>query len=63
MNNLYQELNKNNIVAQFEQFKKNFTGDPRAEVQKLLDSGRMSQDNYARLSQQATTLMTLLGIK
>lgn len=60
MNNLYQELNKSNIVAQFEQFKKSFTGDPKQEVQKLLDSGRMSQENFNRLSAIATQLQSML---
>ena len=60
MNNLYQELNKNNIIAQFEQFKKSFNGNPREEVQKLLDSGRMTQEQYNRLSQIATQLQSLL---
>lgn len=60
MNNLYQELNKNNIVAQFEQFKKSFNGNPREEVQKLLDSGRMSQQTFDRLSAIATQLQALL---
>jgi len=60
MNNLYQELNKNSIIAQFEQFKKNFSGDPKQEVQKLLDSGRMSQQTFDRLSAIATQLQSML---
>ena len=61
MNNLYQMLNGNNIIAQFEQFRRTFTGNPQEEVQKLLDSGRLSQDQFNRLSQQATQLQQLLG--
>lgn len=60
MNNLYQELNKNNIFVQFEQFKKNFKGDPREEVQRLLNSGQMSQEMFNRLSQTATQLQSML---
>ena len=60
MNNLYQELNKNNLFAQFEQFRKGFTGNPREEVQKLLDSGRMDQQTFNRLSQIATQLQSML---
>lgn len=59
MNNLYQELNKNNMIAQFEQFKRNFNGDPKQEVQKLLDSGQMSQETFNRLSQMATQLQSM----
>lgn len=60
MNNLYQELNKNNLIAQFEQFRKGFTGNPKEEVQKLLDSGKLSQQTFDRLSAIATQLQSLL---
>ena len=63
MNNLYQELNKNNLISQFEQFRKSFTGDPQEEVQKLLDSGKLSQEQFDRLAKQATQLQQILGIK
>ena len=61
MNNLYRELNSNNMLAQFEKFKASFQGDPRQEVQKLLDSGRMSQETFNKLSQQASQLQRLFG--
>lgn len=61
MNKLYEQLNGNNIFAQFEQFRKSFSGDPKAEVQKLLDSGRMSQEDFNRLSEQATRLQKMFG--
>lgn len=32
------------MVQQFQQFKANFHGDPKAEVEKLLQSGKLSQD-------------------
>lgn len=31
------------MMQQFMQFKQNFKGDPKAEVQKMLQSGRISQ--------------------
>ena len=31
------------MMQQFAQFKQNFEGDPKAEVQKMLQSGRISQ--------------------
>ena len=61
MNSVYQDLNKNNMMAQFEQFKKTFTGNPKEEVQKLLDSGQMSQQDFEKYSQMATQLQSLLG--
>ena len=56
MNKIYKALNGNNILSQFEQFKASFQGDPKEEVQKLLDSGQMSQQEFNRLSEQATKL-------
>lgn len=63
MNNLFNELNGNNMMAQFQQFRQTFQGDPRKEVQRLLDSGQMSQEMFNRLSQQATQLQRLFGGK
>lgn len=63
MNSIYRQLNGNNILAQFEQFRSAFQGDPRAEVQKLLDSGQMSQETFNRLSEQATQLQRFIGYK
>ena len=60
-NPIYNALNKDSIISQFEQFKSAFTGDPKEEVQKLLDSGRMSQEEYNYLSKQATELMKIIG--
>lgn len=31
------------MMQQFQQFRQNFQGDPKQEVQKLLQSGKMSQ--------------------
>lgn len=60
MNPLFAELNKGNMLSQFEQFKKSFTGDPKQEVQKLLDSGRLDQETFNRLSQMATQLQQMM---
>ena len=42
------------MMQQFQQFKANFQGDPQQEVQKLLQSGRMSQEQLNQLQQTAT---------
>ena len=49
MNLLYQEMNQNNIfqqVQQFQQFLQNFRGDPKQQVQQLLNSGKITQEQY-----------------
>ena len=43
----------NNFISQFNQFRQNFRGDPRRQVQQLLNSGRMSQEQFNQLKQMA----------
>lgn len=43
------------MMREFEAFKRDFRGDARQEVQRLLDSGQMTQEQYnqfARIAQQ-----------
>lgn len=61
MNPLFEQMNQNNIVAQFEKFKSSFTGNPRDIVQGMLNSGQMTQEQFNRLSEQATQLQKLLN--
>lgn len=49
-----------NMLGQFNQFKKNFSGDPRAQVQQLLDSGQMTQQQFNQLSQAATQFQNMM---
>lgn len=42
-----------NMVNAFKQFKQNFQGDPREQVQNLLNSGQMSQEQFNQLSNMA----------
>lgn len=48
------------IVAQINNFKANFNGDPRQKVQELLNSGQMTQAQFNQLSQQANQIMRML---
>lgn len=45
-----------NMMQQFEQFRSTFQGDPRQQVQQLLSTGRMTQDQFNRFSQMASEL-------
>ena len=49
-----------NLVNQLNQFRQSFSGDPRQQVQQLLNSGRMSQSQYNQLSQMATQIQNML---
>ena len=48
MNPLYNEMQNNNgnMLQRFQQFRQNFKGDPQQQVQQLLNSGRVSQQQY-----------------
>ena len=54
MNNPYNMFgNINNMIAQFNQFQSNFSGDPKQKVQDLLNSGQMSKEQFNKLSSMA----------
>lgn len=48
------------MMQQFNQFRQNFQGDPRKEVEKLLQSGKMSQQQLNQLQQAAQMFQSLL---
>lgn len=52
--------NMNNIVRQFQAFKQNFHGDPQFQVQQLLNSGRISQEQYNKAVQMANAMQKML---
>lgn len=54
--------NMANLVQQFKQFKQNFTGDPKTQVQQLLNSGQITQDQYNKAVQMANTMQHMLNI-
>lgn len=64
-NPLYQQqINQqpmNNIIQRFQQFKQTFSGDPRQQVQQLLNSGKVSQQQYNQAVQMANQLQRMLG--
>ena len=48
------------MMQQFMQFKQNFKGDPKAEVQKMLQSGKISQQQLNQVQQMAGQFQNLL---
>ena len=49
-----------NILAQFMQFAQNFKGDPQQQVQQMLNSGQITQqqyDNAVRMAQQIQQML------
>jgi hypothetical protein len=51
----------NNIIQQAQELKRTFTGNPRDEVQKLLNSGKMSQQQFNFYSQIAQQVVQAMG--
>ena len=55
MNNMMQ------MAQQFMQFKNTFKGNPQQQVQQLLNSGKVSQEQYNQAVQVAQQLQKFLG--
>lgn len=50
-----------NMVQQFRQFQQSFQGDPKAEVEKLVQSGKITQQQLNQLQQMAAQFRQLIG--
>lgn len=62
MNLLYNQFNpQNNVLQRFNQFRNQFKGDPRQQIQQMLNSGQISQAQYNQAVQQAQMLQRMLG--
>ena len=68
MNPLFKAFGNNNIpspfaeiIKQAREMQKTFKGNPRDEVQKLLNSGAMSQQTFNELSRQAEQIAQFMS--
>ena len=52
-----------NMIQSLNQFAQTFRGDPKQQVQQLLNSGRMSQEQFNQLSQMATQIQNMMNGK
>lgn len=62
-NPLFNQFNNDpyaSMMKQFNEFKQTFKGNPRDEVQRLLNSGQMSQEQYNNLQSMAQQLMRFM---
>lgn len=67
-NPLFQMMNGNQgpmqqMIQRFQQFQRTFKGDPRQQVQQLLNSGRVSQAQYDQAVKMAQQFQKMLGEK
>lgn len=51
------------MMQRFQQFRQMFQGDPRQQVQQLLNSGRVSQQTYNQAVEMARQLQQMMGGK
>ena len=52
-----------NMMTQLNQFRQTFQGNPKQQVQQLLNSGSMSQEQFNQLSQMATQIQHMMNNK
>ena len=50
------------IVQQFNEFKNNFHGDPKAELERLMSTGQISQADLNAAQAKAYQLAQMLGV-
>ena len=53
--------NPNDLIQQFVKFRNNFKGDPREQIQQMLNSGRISQQQYDQAVRMAQQFQKMLG--
>lgn len=51
------------MMQRFQQFRQQFQGDPRQQVQNLLNSGKVTQQQYNNAVQMAQQFQRMMGIK
>ena len=53
----------NGMMQKFMQFQQMFRGDPKQQVQQMLNSGKVSQAQYNQAVQMANQLQRMMGIR
>lgn len=56
-------MNNMDFMQRFDQFRQTITGDPRQQVQQLLNSGKVSQAQYNQAVQMAQQFQRMFGLK
>lgn len=51
-----------NFMKQFEEFRKNFSGNPQDQIQQMLNSGKISQQQYNAAVQKANMIKSIFGM-
>lgn len=67
-NSLFNQFGRQNnpleqLAQQAREFRRQFSGNPRQEVERLLQTGAMSQSDFNRYSQIAQQVVQMMGNK
>lgn len=54
--------NINAFMQGLQQFKKQFNGNPQQQIQQMLNSGKISQNQYDQAVKQANHIAQMLGV-
>lgn len=63
MNPLYEQMQTrqpNDFMARFQQFKNSFNGNPQQIVQQMLNSGKITQQQFNSAVQKANQIMKMM---
>ena len=53
----------NPVIQRFQQFRQMFTGNPQQQIQQMLNSGKITQEQYNQAVQTAQQMMKMMGGK
>lgn len=57
------QMQMNQMLQKFNQFRQMFKGDPQQQVQQMLNSGKISQAQYNQAVQMANQVAQMMGIR
>ena len=60
-NQMQQQANGNNLIQQFMRFRNGFSGNAQQQVQNLLNSGKVTQEQYNNAVKMAQQFQRMLG--
>lgn len=61
MNMMNNNINPMNFMQQFQNFKRNFQGNPQQAVMNMLNNGQMSQQQFNQLQAMANQIMNSMN--
>ena len=63
MNSIFNIMNSNNLIGQYQNFRKTFSGDPQQTIQKMLSNGQITQSQVDQARSMVTQFQSLLKTK